>query len=799
MATAPYVINPDDPTNPTENLTMGAAAAELRGLKQRVLLARQETADLEARALTHEGANPYELDAQFNANENKITELPLATEASDAVPLSQVLALIGAAGSGIVASVRQEWIAIEGQTVFTLTLFSYVPTANNIAVYVDGIRQDSGTAYVETNSTSFTFTEGLKAGSVVHAFSNESVDADAVALLRADLATTGAGKGAEMVAFKQAGSGSVATNVQSKLRDVVCADDFGVIGDGVTNTTTKFVEADAYAASIGAKLFIKKPAVAYFGNGFKPTTDWVCEPGTVFLNSNRAATGGSGYQFFVVQHDVYIENVIADANRINNVTGTSDIPAGGWNSSNFDAFTGGAAIVIDSGASPVMFNCEGRNSGGRPVWNITNASPKLYNCKAKGGRGNFGDGYYLGTCTNAVLVDCESEDVTRINFVSESKSRGTKFIRPIASNAHDQGINYGGTEFNGSIWLEHTVGSVVDHPDADNAFIIGGASRWTGEAAAREPLTLIGGRSASMKLSSAAVDVFGIEVASHKTGQIEYSVIGKQVVTMDGVYAKNRSSLPTGANGAILLSGEVAPSTLNVRNCTLQVYETPSAQDRGHLAYLAKLPSLTVENTVGLDASGDKTPLLIGSTSGASVTTGAIKVRNSDVRLWGNYWCGGISFDGFYSVVLDNNVNAVAPLYFGEAGVVKTNSVANSSRLFVYKDITLKGKIQNVRLRMIGDASKSIADFSGATFEYDMNTFTGVMQFSEANWRYVDLIGAVFRNTNTVSIANNYWLESGSTAPLWLPANVYASNTVTYSIKSGAALENITGFTAVAI
>lgn len=199
MATAPYVINPDDPTQPTENLTMGAAAAELRGLKQRVLLAREETADLETRALAHEGANPYELDAQFNANENKITELPQATEASDAVPLSQVLALIGAAGSGIVASVRQKWIATEGQTVFLLTLFSYVPTANNIAVYVDGIRQDSGTAYLETNSTSFTFTEGLQAGSVVHAFSNESVNADAVAVLRSDLASTASGKGATLV------------------------------------------------------------------------------------------------------------------------------------------------------------------------------------------------------------------------------------------------------------------------------------------------------------------------------------------------------------------------------------------------------------------------------------------------------------------------------------------------------------------------------------------------------------------------------------------------------------------------
>ena len=578
--------------------------------------------------------------------------------------------------------------------------------------------------------------------------------------------------GSAVVGFVQAGTGAVARTMQAKARAIVHAEDFGVIGDGVTDTTALFVLADAYAASIGAQLVIKKPTVAYFGNGFKPTTDWICEPGTVFLNSNRAALNSTAYNFFVVQRDVRIENVIADANRINTVTGTSDIPPGGWNSSNYNAFTGGIAIVIDSGASPRMINCEGRNSGGHPVWHITNASPKLYNCKANGGRGNFGDGFYLGTCTNAVLVDCSSSDVTRINFVSESKSRGIKFVRPIATNAHDAGINYGGTEFNGSIWIGHTVGSAVEHPDADNAFIVGGATLWSGDAAANEPLTLIGGRSASMKISTAAVDVFGVDVISHKTGQIEYTAIGKQTITLTDVCAKNKSTITSGANGAILISGEVAPSTLIVKDSKLQVYETPTSQDRGHISYLTKLPRLVVENTLGLDASGADSPILIGSTSGASVTTGEINVRNCAVRLWGNYDCQAIRFDGFYTAVFDNNVNAKANLYFGNGGVVTTAAVANSNRLFVYKDITLKGKIQNVRLRMIGDASESIADFSGATFEYDMNTFTGVMQFSEANWRYVGLIGAVFRNTNASSIANNYWLESAVTAPLWLPASV---------------------------
>lgn len=261
MATAPYVINPDDPTNPTENLTMGAAAAELRALKQRVLLARQETADLETRTLSHEGANPYELDAQFNANENKITELPQATEASDAVPLAQVLAIVGAASSGIIASVRQKWTATEGQTTFVLTLFTYVPTANNLAVYVNGLRQDVGTSYTETSSTTFTFTSGLTAGDVVQAFSNESVNANAVMLLRADLASTASGKGSEMVAFKQSGTGAIDTTVDAVLNETVSVKRFGAVGDGMTDDTAAIQAAIDYAAAFGGEVFL--PAALY--------------------------------------------------------------------------------------------------------------------------------------------------------------------------------------------------------------------------------------------------------------------------------------------------------------------------------------------------------------------------------------------------------------------------------------------------------------------------------------------------------------------------------------------------------
>lgn len=289
MATAPYVINPDDPTQPTENLTMGAAAAELRGLKQRVLLAREETADLETRALTHEGANPYELDAQLNANGNKITELPTATGASDATPLSQVLALMQerlgflsqitwAPGLAIEATPTRQWTVVAGQ--------AYVATSNHVA--------------------GATFAADLAAGFWL------AVDAMQVL---ADLASTASGKGAEMVAFKPVGAGAVDRTVSDKLREFVSVKDFGAIGDGVTgesaaiqsainsghgdvyipngeylidadiivpnNVCIRFSKKAVFKASANGRTFFKSTFSAYFsqihgaqldGNGFSGVT-----------------------------------------------------------------------------------------------------------------------------------------------------------------------------------------------------------------------------------------------------------------------------------------------------------------------------------------------------------------------------------------------------------------------------------------------------------------------------------------------------------------------------------------------
>lgn len=59
--------------------------------------------------------------------------------------------------------------ATAGQTVFTLSTITYTPGTNSLSVFVDGVNQYDGIsyAYVETDSTTITFTAGLHVGALV--------------------------------------------------------------------------------------------------------------------------------------------------------------------------------------------------------------------------------------------------------------------------------------------------------------------------------------------------------------------------------------------------------------------------------------------------------------------------------------------------------------------------------------------------------------------------------------------------------------------------------------------------------
>jgi hypothetical protein len=122
--------------------------------------------------------------------------------------------------------------ATAGQTVFTLTTMSYQPATNSLSVFVDGVNQygpGALYAYVETDSTTVTFTTGLHVGAEVK-FTTSNINSSA-------------GGDAFNVSYTPPFTGSVTTNVGDKLSENVSATDFGAVGDGITDDTAAIQDA----------------------------------------------------------------------------------------------------------------------------------------------------------------------------------------------------------------------------------------------------------------------------------------------------------------------------------------------------------------------------------------------------------------------------------------------------------------------------------------------------------------------------------------------------------------------------
>lgn len=141
--------------------------------------------------------------------------------------------------------------ATAGQTVFTLATVSYTPGNNSLSVFVDGVNQYDGVtyAYVETNSTTVTFTAGLHVGALVKFTISASLSTDVI--------------NSSLVTYIPSGTGAVNTTVQAKLRESISVLDFGADRTGATNSTTAFT--NAAAAATPQAVFVPKGSYAITG------------------------------------------------------------------------------------------------------------------------------------------------------------------------------------------------------------------------------------------------------------------------------------------------------------------------------------------------------------------------------------------------------------------------------------------------------------------------------------------------------------------------------------------------------
>ena len=202
--------------------------------------------------------------------------------------------------SNFIAYTAQEETATatQGQTVFTTTL-TYIPSTNNLAVYVNGSKQIVNSNYIETDSNTVTFVSGLNVGDVVQFSTATPVATNAT--------------NAVNVAYDPAGSQAIVTNVQDKLRQTVSVQDFGAVGDGVTDDTT----AIQNAFNTGG--YVVFPAGTYIASTININNDIIISGygATLKQKAGAAVTSGNGLIKSLSDYKFVIYGLKLDGNAVN--------------------------------------------------------------------------------------------------------------------------------------------------------------------------------------------------------------------------------------------------------------------------------------------------------------------------------------------------------------------------------------------------------------------------------------------------------------------------------------------------
>ena len=138
------------------------------------------------------------------------------------IGVGAVEVVYGKAADVLAPSTREVQIADGVATAYTLSN-SYEPGNGTLHVYINGVRQEVGYGYAETNDSTVTFDSAPANGDrllfLVNPYAPQTT-ADA-----------------NNVTYTHPASGAVATNVGARLSQTISVKDFGAVGDGVTDDT----------------------------------------------------------------------------------------------------------------------------------------------------------------------------------------------------------------------------------------------------------------------------------------------------------------------------------------------------------------------------------------------------------------------------------------------------------------------------------------------------------------------------------------------------------------------------------
>ena len=216
-----------------------------------------------------DGTSPNALEADLDMNSNDI--LNAGEINTDTLRINGVLVEPTTGITAGAAFQTYSYTATAGQTTFSVT--PATPFNASIVVIVNGLQLSPSEISVSgTNVITPALTLGDEV--VIRRYTSEPV----------------AAPDASEINFIQAGTGAVTRTSQNKMRDVISIEDFGAVGDGVSDDTLAF----SNAAQLGRKVVLRDNAIYLISSRINCVTGtrFVCPEGVCTV---KFKTGSGGY------------------------------------------------------------------------------------------------------------------------------------------------------------------------------------------------------------------------------------------------------------------------------------------------------------------------------------------------------------------------------------------------------------------------------------------------------------------------------------------------------------------------